>query len=320
MDDVAIVGGGLIGLASALELADRGLSVEVFDTPRQGQASWAAAGILGPQSEVPAPSPMLELCRASFALYPALVDRLRADVGFRLNGTLHRAFSDEEARALRAQIEWQVEAGLRVEERSGAYFFPDEGQVDNRKLLLALRKACETAGVRISQRAIDTLDELGPRDRQVVVCAGAWSSSLVGVRVFPVKGQMLALDAAPPPCVTFGGGGYLVPREGRTLVGATSEQPGLFDPAPTEEGRRYLLGVATRHGYAGAQVLDHWAGFRPATSDGLPLLGRGRDRAVVATAHFRNGVLLTPITAKIVAALVLDEAPPVDLAPFQPDR
>src|SRR5207248_1263879 len=153
-----------------------------------------------------------------------------------------------------------------------------------------------------------------------VICAGAWSGRLAPVRVFPVRGQMLAVDAPPPECVVFGAGGYLVPREGHTLVGATMEMAG-FDSHTTAEGRAQLVAIARRLGVPeGAQVLDHWAGLRPATEDGLPLLGTLRDGSVIATGHLRNGILLTPITAKIVAALVLDEPPPVDLAPFRPDR
>lgn len=307
MRDVAIVGGGLIGLASALELADRGLRVSIHDARKRGQGSWAAAGILAPQSEVASPSPLLDLCLASFALYPAFVERVGAEVGFRRNGTLHRAFSEEEAQTLRAHVRWQRKAGLRAEERSdGTIFFPDEGQVDNRRLLTALESACASAGVVFGDEPA----------KAVVLCTGAWSRDF---GVFPVKGQMLALDATPPARVIFGGGGYLVPRGDRTLVGATVE-PGNFDPSTTSEGRRFLLEVAARHGYGSAAVVDQWAGFRPATEDGLPLFGSARKDVFVAGGHYRNGVLLTPISAKIVASLVLGEPPPLDLAPFDPLR
>ena len=322
--DVAIVGGGLIGLASALELADRGLSVRVFDRGDPGaQASWAAAGILGPQSEIHAPSPMLDLCRASLAAYPALRHRLGADIGLHLDGTLHLAFDATEAARLEEQARWQERAGLRVERRRHdrarfALFFPEEGRVDNRRLLEALRQACRRAGVAFEKREILDLSDLSAR--RVVLCAGSWSARLAPVRVFPVRGQMLALDAPPPECVIFGGGGYLVPRGSRTLAGATVEDSG-YDSTTTAAGRACLLEIARKLGAPpGAAVIDHWAGLRPATPDGLPHLGRVGERVVVATGHFRNGVLLAPISAKIVAALVLDERPPLDLEPFRPDR
>lgn len=344
MLDAAIVGGGLIGLASALELARRGRKVCVVDREDAARASWAAAGILGPQSEAPAPSPMLELCRRSFSLYPEFVRQL-GEVGFRPCGSLHLAFTEAEERALTALRRWQTEAGLRVEERRQAgarlaLFFPDEGQVDNRKLLLALRDACLRRGVELRREAAVALEAgrvilgstgvgpraagSGPEERQieagaVVLCAGTWSGQLAQVPVHPVRGQLLLLDAAPPGCVVFGGGGYAVPRGGRTLIGATSEEKG-FDATPTEEGRAFLQAIAAKLIPGAHPVVDHWAGLRPATPDTLPLLGRLPDGVIVATGHFRNGVLLAPISAQVVAALVEGSPPPVDLAPFDPLR
>jgi glycine oxidase len=320
--DAVVVGGGIIGLASALELAESGLDVAVIDRG-DPQASWAAAGILGPQSETAQPTPLLELGRLSFQLYPQWAARL-GEVGFRAGGTLHLAFTDEEALQLEAMRRWQLAAGLRVEERKQgraqlALFFPDEGQVDNRKLLEALKAACARAGVEVRRGAVAALDEV--KARHVVLCAGSWSGQLAPLNVFPVRGQMIALDAPPPECVVFGAGGYLVPRGARTLVGATSEQAG-FDIAPTEAGRAWLLGVAARlqPGSERAPVLDHWAGLRPGTPDGLPILGVLKSGVIAATGHFRNGILLAPITARIVRALVHGEKPPLDLAPFQPQR
>jgi len=122
--DVAIAGGGLIGLASALELASRGLRVLVVEPGEPGQASWAAAGILGPQSEAHEPSPLVELCVKSYELYPRFVQTLQADVGFRQNGTLHLAFTESEAQALEQRRAWQAakacgsrSAGTRARER-----------------------------------------------------------------------------------------------------------------------------------------------------------------------------------------------------------
>jgi len=319
--DVAIAGGGLIGLASALELAGRGLEVTVVDAGDPGQASWAAAGILGPQSEAHEPSPLVELCTKSYELYPQFVQKLQADVGFRQNGTLHLAFTEAEVEALEQRLTWQTQSGFRVEQRKHdgalkALFFPDEGQVDNRKLLQALRAACERAKVKFEKRALTSLEELPARIK--VLCAGSWSAKLAKLPVAPQKGQILLLDERAPAQVIFGGGGYAVPRNGRTLIGATSEDAG-FDATPTAEGREQLLRIAARLGFAG-NLLDHWAGLRPVTPDGLPLLGRLPNGTIVAAGHYRNGVLLTPMTGRVVAALVLGEAPPVDLLPFDPSR
>jgi glycine oxidase len=319
--DVAIAGGGLIGLASALELAGRGLEVTVVDAGDPGQASWAAAGILGPQSEAHEPSPLVELCTKSYELYPQFVQKLQADVGFRQNGTLHLAFTEAEVEELEDRRAWQVQQGLRIEERRHdralkALFFPDEGQVDNRKLVQALRAACTRAKVTFEKRTLRSLDELPARTR--VLCGGSWSARLANVRVAPQKGQILLLDEQAPAQVIFGGGGYAVPRGEKTLIGATSEDAG-FDSTPTAEGREQLLQIARNLGCEG-KVLDHWAGLRPVTPDGLPLLGELSKDVFVATGHYRNGVLLTPMTARVVAALVLGETPQVDLLPFAPSR
>ena len=323
MLDAAIVGGGLVGLSSALELSRRGVHVRVVDRGDAGaQASWAAAGILGPQSEVHAPSPMLELCRKSFELYPEFVRSL-GEVGFRRNGTLHLAFTEEEARVLEELRRWQVEAGLRIEERRHAaarlaLFFPDEGQVDNRKLLQALRVACVREGVELTADTVTNLAEIDAD--AVVLCAGSWSGQLAPeLPVEPVRGQILAIDAPPPPCVIFGGGGYAVPRGTYTLVGATAEHVG-FDATPTPEGRAHLEKVAAKLLQHPGPVVDHWAGLRPGTPDGLPLFGRLPGGVIVATGHYRNGVLLAPISARIVSSLFHGETPPVDLAPFHPKR
>lgn len=311
--DVVVVGGGIIGLSCALELRAAGLRVSVVDRREPGhESSWAAAGILGPQSESHGPGPMLELCVESLRRYASWAP---PDTGFRLCGTLHRALSSADAQRLERTGEWQRAAGLRAEQRGRDLWLPDEGQVDNRLLVRALHERAAAAGVRIERRDVRALGEL--RAGHLVLTAGCWSRDLLDVPVVPVRGQMLALACGPPPHVVFGAGGYLVPRGDRTLVGATVERAG-FDRSVTAEGRAQLEQVAAALGVRG-EVVDHWAGLRPGSPDGLPTLGV-RDGVVVATGHFRNGILLAPITAAIVRALVLGERPPVDLRPFAPDR
>ena len=320
--DAVIVGGGVIGLASAIELADAGLRVSLVDKGDPGgEASWAAAGILGPQSEAHGPGPLLDLCLRSFELYEAWVKRLGADVGYERCGTLHLAFTRAEADALVALRDWQQARGLRAELRNDAralvaLWLPDEGRVDARRLITALRAAVQKRGIEVRKSEVVSLDRLG--GDLAVVAAGAWSGPLARVHVHPVRGQLLLLEVPPPPSVVFGAGGYLVPREGRTLVGATVEQSG-FDKSVTREGRLQLEAIAARLGATG-QVIDHWAGLRPGTSDGLPILGKTDWGDIVATGHYRNGVLLAPVTAAIVRALALGHAPPVDLRPFAPSR
>ncbi len=322
MDAVVVVGGGIIGLAAALELADAGLRVSIIDRREPGsEASWAAAGILGPQSESHAPGPMLDLCLRSFERYGEWVGHLEADVGYERCGSLHLAFTRAEAEALAQTRDWQQALGLRAELRNdaralAALWLPDEGRVDSRRLVTALRAAVEKRGIAVRRGEIGRLDRV--EGELAVVAAGAWSGPIAGCRVEPVRGQILLLDVPPPPSVVFGAGGYLMPRGDRTLVGATVEHVG-FDQSTTREARLQLETIAARLGAAGP-VIDHWAGLRPGTPDGLPLLGKTGWGDIVATGHYRNGILLAPITAAIVRALALGERPPVELKPFAPDR
>src|SRR5205814_8080942 len=118
--EVVVAGGGVIGLLSALRLSQDGHHVTVLEPSEPGsEASWAAAGILGAQSEADGPGPMLDLCRRSLALYPALADEL-GDIGYSRCGALHVAFTEAEAADLRRQLTWQSAAGLRAELRGAA--------------------------------------------------------------------------------------------------------------------------------------------------------------------------------------------------------
>jgi glycine oxidase len=164
----------------------------------------------------------------------------------------------------------------------------------------------------------------------VVLAAGAWTSGLAGLPrralVRPVKGQMAALRPAVPLFrrIVGGGGVYCVPRDdGRVIVGATVEEAGFdksVDPVVVDN----LVEAAARivPGLAAARIESRWAGLRPGTSDDLPVLGLDPEieGLVWATGHYRNGILLAPLTADVVAALLRGEAPPVDLSPFAPGR
>jgi glycine oxidase len=335
--DVVVIGAGIIGLLSALRLSQRGHSVGLIERGQPGgEATWASAGILGAQAEAPSPGPMLELCLRSRALYPALAEEL-GEVGYSRCGVLHLAFDESEEADLRAQQAWQ--RGAQVVVRAGARFalyFPEDGTVDPRKLSDALRAALERRRVPIERASAVRLRFQGGRlegvetdrgfhpARTAIVAAGAWSEQIEGAGVppgvvRPVRGQMIAYDAPSPPSVIFGAGGYAVPRPGRVLIGATVEEAG-FDKSVTAQGLDQLRAVAARlfPGLARARPSDHWAGLRPGSRDGLPLLGRTREGVIVATGHFRNGILLAPVTAEIVVQLVENSgrAPPA----FDPQR
>jgi glycine oxidase len=228
---------------------------------------------------------------------------------------------------------------------AGAVWSPQDHQVDNRKLVMALRRAAELAGARINEHhAVAAVLRTGQRVAGVrlasgdecpadvvVLAAGAWSRSVAGVEplppVRPVKGQMLALqmDPAAPLVrhVVCAPGVYMVPRrDGRLLVGATVEERG-FDTALTAGGVLTLLEAAWRALPAIEElpIAEMWVGHRPGSRDDAPVLGTGPLQGLVyATGHHRNGILLTPITADLIAQLILDGVSDPALAPFAIER
>jgi len=351
--DAAVVGGGVIGLLSALRLRQAGLSVTLIDRSAPGlsasgrsapdAASWAAAGILGPQVESHEPGPLLDLCLASRQLYPALAEELLRSTDLDIAqldcGALKLAFTEAEEAALVEQARWQSALGLRCQivrqppghpqARLGLHL-PDDGQVDNRLLMRALREALSRAGVLQERGEVVALREGevqlqdgSVRAKDIVLAAGSWSAAFLPEgAVFPVRGQMLSWSRSPVPwtSVVFGAGGYAVPRrDGRLLLGATMEQVG-FDRAVTQAGLDGLQKTALRLGLpAPLAPAEQWAGLRPATCDGLPIIGQLRSGIVVATGHFRNGILLAPRTAELVCALVTGRGDAASL-PFAPDR
>jgi glycine oxidase len=160
---------------------------------------------------------------------------------------------------------------------------------------------------------------------RLVLAAGAWATQVAGLPrplpVRPVRGELLTLEADPPPCVVYGGGGYLIPRGGAVLVGATSEDDG-FVVRTSASGRESLLGVADRAaGLGGAHVASHWAGLRPMTPDNLPILGADPDHPwlVHAGGFSRNGILFAPWAARQVA-VELGGASVAALDPFRAGR
>jgi len=253
-------------------------------------------------------------------------------------------------RGLDALPEWISAAEARRREPhlnpnlSGAVFSPQDHQVDNRKVAAALRIAAERAGAKIREHApverVVTEDGRATgvvaagaieRAEWVVLAAGAWSRAIEGLGapppVRPVKGQMLALRMDPhAPLlrhVVWAPGAYLVPRhDGRLLIGATVEEKG-FDPQLTAGAQLALLEAAWRAlpGIEELPIAEAWVGFRPGSRDDAPILGRGPTGGLIyATGHYRNGILLTPVTSQTIAALILDQRLDPLIAPFSIER
>ena len=357
MYDVIVIGGGVIGLSIARELAGR-KSVLLLDRSSTGQGtSRAAAGMLAPLSEADDQGPFFQLCRASQALYRRFVEELEADsgldVGYSAEGLLCLASTEDEANTLQHRYECQKKAGFDVVLLSpddvsrmeplvtapiaAAVFMPGEHSVAPRRVVSALLKACLNRDVEIrtgmhvdgiSQNAVH-VGNLKLEASSIVIASGVWSGEVRGLNpaipVYPRKGQILSLGMPPGAFrrMIRWGHSYFVPRGGCELVvGATNEDAG-FDLSMTPLGLGWLLGEAQKiSSHAGNYpILETWAGLRPATPDGLPILGPSAIPGVYyATGHYRNGVLLAPITALIVADLVDGRKPRLSIEDYAPSR
>ncbi len=357
--DVAVIGGGAIGLAVAWRARQRGLSVVLVDKGDLGRgASHVAAGMLAPVAEAdPGERALLELGLRSARSWPSFAAELEEvsgrPVGYRESGTLVVARDRDEAEALERELALRERLGLRVERLlpsaarrlepaltpslRAAFHAPDDHTVDPRRLTAALAVAAARAGVeyRVGQEVSAVVPGEGVEieGRQtvaaarVVVAGGAWSGAIPGVPavpVRPVKGQTLRLRSRPGEAPLLERpvryeGGYLVPRQdGSVVLGATVEEQG-FDLALTAGGLYELLRDASElvPGALELEVTETVAGLRPGTPDNAPLLGE-LDGVLFATGHHRNGVLLTPVTAELVAAQLAGETA-IDPA-FAPGR
>jgi glycine oxidase len=369
--DVVVVGGGVIGLASAWRLAQRGAVVTVVDPEPGGGASGVAAGMLAPITEARmGEEPLLRLNLASWSRWEAgfaaeVEAASGSTIGYRADGTLvaaldadDRALLDDlaarhramglEVTPLRGREVRRLEPSLAPGVRAG-FLAAAERSVDPPALVDALRRAAAGAGVELVSTAVDRLVMVGERvagvvagSRQidagtVVLAAGCGSGGLDGVPevvrppVRPVKGEIVTLRQPPgAPLVTrtvrglvHGFTVYLVPRtDGRLVVGATVQERG-WDTRVTAGGTYELVrdALALVPGLDDAELVAVRAGLRPATPDELPLIGpSGVDGLVVATGHYRNGILLTPITADAVAATASGEAVPPEVEACDPRR
>ena len=319
--DVAVIGGGVIGLSIALRAAQAGLRTVVLERDVLGAgASAVAAGMLAPISEAEVGQAHgVDDALAAAAAWPAFAAEL--GVGLHAVGTLLVARDRDEAEALDREHAFRSRLGLRAERLLPtaarrlepalaptvrlALHVPDDHAVDPRAVLAALAARVRAAGVQVREHApVDHVDAVDA-DR-VVVAAGAWSAALVDVPVRPVKGQILRLrdpahagGAALLKRVLRFEGGYLVPRgDGRYVLGATVEERG-FDTTVTAGGVYELLRDAGElvPGVSELVLEELSAGLRPGSPGNVPLVHRD-GRVLTVTGHFRNGVLLAPLAAR----------------------
>jgi glycine oxidase len=294
--------------------------------------------------------------RAMYREFAAqLTDASGIDVEYKDEGMLFVALDGEDVKESTRWASWQAEAGFSLERLSGsaigdlepgvtesatgAILIPDDHQVENRRLMDALEVAIKRAGVELMERK-EATGLMIDRERvygvtcgderfaagTVVVAAGSWSSALLeplglNVEVIPARGQMIALrgEGLPVTRVIHTTSCYIIPRrDGRVLVGATVEYVG-YERAVTAAGINSLLtaGIEAVPELRDFELVELWCGFRPDTADHLPILGEsGIDGLLLATGHFRNGILLAPVTAELIGALVSLGSVSNDLKPF----
>jgi glycine oxidase len=363
---ILIVGGGVIGLAAALECRARGYEVTLIEKERfGGQASGAAAGMLAPFSEnVEQPDEFYQLCRDSLALYEGWLDRIKErssiDPEYIRSGSLNVVFHEEDIHPMTNRMLWQRATGARIEwidrkaagelepalteDVIGGLFYPDEAHIYAPAYVRAMEEACRHSGVTM----LDGMKELTLKEWEqgivlegssipklygdkLVLCTGAWSAgwqSVFGLRwpVYPIRGQICAYPSSFGEVrhMVFTSQGYVVGKQNGSLVCGASEDVAGFDTTVTERGihrlqrwGRQLLPMLRER-----QAYHTWAGLRPATQDGYPLLGPipGAERVICAFGHYRNGILLSPVTARAVGDWVDGAGVPDYLDLFEPSR
>lgn len=340
------MGGGVIGLSLARELRKGGAEVLIVERGEPGrEASHAAAGMLA-DADPALPAALRAMAAASARMYPEFARELEDESGVKVDlrrqGTI--AFfpapvSDARWKALSAGEVRELEPKLEALPHA---CLSDEGSVDPRALVAALLKAAKHRGIELAngERVTEIVVEKGratgvrtPRTEfkapLMINCAGAWAGEVwpAGVgrpSVKPVKGQMLAVIAHRTLArVVRGPEAYLVPRsDGRVVIGATLEQAG-FDKRVEPETIQRLHQAAARlvPELGEAKMHEAWAGLRPGTGDGLPILGAMPvDGCFAATGHYRDGILLAPITARLMAQVIRGERPEMGLEAFSPAR
>ncbi|MEP7354888.1 MAG: FAD-dependent oxidoreductase [Acidobacteriota bacterium] len=324
--EVLIVGGGLIGSSIAWRLAQRGIRVRIADAGGfaqtqsfpNGEASTAGAGMLSPGGEFTAPSPWVDLGIASMRLYPEFVEQLHSetgmDVDFRICGCLQLPSSPEAT-----SVELQRQAGIRVELRDIGLFYPDDAIVDPVALLLSLRKAIVARGVVVETWRVTEIES--NEYLAIVIASGAWSGALRvssggGVIALPestpVKGHLIGYQMRPGLLGPYlrKGHTYIVQRsDGFMIAGSTEESVGFntdVDAAICEDIHRRAVEMLPALGEVSPS--KRWIGFRPgpesATGPHMQRMNDGEGNATnvwLAYGHYRNGILLTPLTATKIA-------------------
>jgi glycine oxidase len=356
MTDCVIVGGGVIGMLTARELAMKGMDITLLERGMLGQeSSWAGGGILSPLYPWRHPAAFSGLAIWSQQHYPELCEELMEATGIDpewIRSGLLILDMDEHLEAItwtdRFDAQMVVldrEAILQIEPHladgfNAAILMTEMAQVRNPRLIMALGEDLRKRGIKVKEHtevtALDKQDScIGGvytssgriATGQVVVAGGAWSSMLLkefGIAgdVAPVRGQMLLYDAAPGMVshIIVSRGYYIIPRrDGHVLVGSTVEHAG-FDKSTTVQAATELkqLAVSLIPELERCEIKRHWAGLRPSTATDMPYIGAhpGIEGLYVNTGHYRNGLLLAPASARLMADIITGCQPIFEVAPY----
>jgi len=361
--DAVIAGAGIIGASIALELAEAGLRVALFDAREPGrEASWASGGMISPAPENAGMIPFMPVSLASVSLYPDFIRRVEAasgmNVGYRQKGAIDVLLDDHVQEEITTVVALQHGVGLRAEaltaERvramepaltediQAAIFRPDEASLNTRAFTDATLKAAQHKGVEIhahnGAKALWkegknckglTLEKGQVAAKWTIIAAGCFSAKIDGVApyapVTPAKGQMLALrcESLQIERILWLEHKYLVPQlNGRIIAGSTIEHTG-FDHDVTAGSVELILREVMRMvpGLAAARIEETWAGLRPDSPDHLPIIGpTDLHGLLIATGHFRSGILLAPVTARLIQEWITKQDVSVDWSRLSPMR
>jgi glycine oxidase len=359
--DVLIIGAGAVGAATARAVAARGAHVTLLESPSATGEAWrASAGMLAAQIECAPDDPLFDFSLAGRGFLrrnaAPLRDSTGVDIGLLECGILqvvHHVDGIERAKtsvALQRQQSHRTDWLSSDEVRDtwpwlgpclGSFWSPDDGALDPLRLVAAFRADASRHGARLIEDTVVGLDLDGDRlcgvigeHRRytapvVVIAAGAWSGRLTRLprplSVEPVRGQMFSVPwpVGVTPAVVYGDHCYLLARGDEMLVGSTMEHAG-FDATSTESAIADLKQRAslTYPGLAATVITRSWAGLRPGSPDGLPIIGPEPRLPGLwyATGHGRNGILLSGVTGEIIAQAIVGEPLTADVHAFRPER
>lgn len=359
MARITIIGGGVIGLSIAFECQRRGHNITVVEAQQcGGQASGAAAGMLAPYSEIEEdPDDFFRLCQKSLQIFPEWQEDVKRysekDFEYNESGSLYCIYHEADRLSLETKQAWQRKFNVkstilsaeevRIKEPDlsrevvAALWCPEESHIYAPGYVAALLQACRNLGVRVLEgvghATLDGYAVVTEQERiegdQVVLAAGAWSKYWekelgCSLPVYPIRGQICAYEAPLLKHIVFTSQGYLVAKANGSVVAGASEDIADFDTTVTAHG----IGRLEKWSKKVMPVLEtkdpfhKWAGLRPATQDGFPLIGKLKKKPwiILATGHYRNGILLSPITAKIVADEIDQIPQQIAINQFRPDR